>query len=457
MKTMLYLLSENPEGDRSTVPIQPEDCLFAGSGSGCHVKLSGDNIAAIHCVFWMDLDGSVHVQDRGKTNKTTLNGQPFDVAVFSEGDEILIGNCRLSISTAATAEPEVAVPVETTNWENHDLLSPANEVQDCPPETVVELDTPNEVDAPTISSALPALDEGWHFEEDEEEDTLISFENESNFHENEMLRMEVEQLRSELAQRDAQSPLNNGSQENDEALSPQATERLVLRLEELLDELQSSDDRIHKLEELLRLSDSATQAEQQERKQLESWVAGIEDRVCQKEAESVAELEHANQQLQIANTRIRDLETRLEKVINSGNHQDTTAVKEFQQQLERAQTQYQQVMDENAQLKSQLEEQRAPGRSQAEFEALEEKLMQLEVAKSRERAEMARQRAEMERMVHQLESNSKSQIKLQDADTRVRAMQLHLRELHDQEQQEKKERSLGTRISQLFSRTKLNK
>ena len=111
--------------------------------------------------------------------------------------------------------------------------------------------------------------------------------------------MEVDQLRFELAERDAQVQKlsSNRAQpefdddENDE------TVRLVNRLEELLDELQTSDERVRGMEELLRASDQATQAEREERCHLESWVEEIEQRVAQREAESAAELSRLQMRL----------------------------------------------------------------------------------------------------------------------------------------------------------------
>ena len=478
MNDSLFLLVENPTGDRSTISLEPDAYLFAGSGSGCHVPLCGTNISPIHCMIWMESDDTVHVQDKDTTGQTMMNGKPIKTAPMVLGDELTIGEYRLSLTTNevtvnATSfiqEPpsqecaDVATATDTWSTNNEAAEPMSNESvyepEEVMPEPAAELETQEDTAFAPPSPAPSPENEGWDFDFAPEEDTWDAMEGESNCQENEvqMLRMEVEQLRFELAERDAQMTQMDQPVDCDheESHAPE-TEKLVMRLEELLDELQGSDDRVQQLEELLRLSDTATEAEKQERQQLENWVGEIEDRVSQRESESVAELERANQQLQFSQKRIQDLETRIDKVLNSSDHVDSGAVKEFQQQLQRAQAQYQQVNEENLQLKSQLEEQQRAVRAEEEFETLQQKLLEMEVNTSRERAEMARQRAELEKLRHELEESSKSRTDLEDSNSRVRAMRLHLREVHEQEQKEKKERSLGARISRLLSRTSRKK
>ena len=59
-------------------------------------------------------------------------------------------------------------------------------------------------------------------------------------------------------------------------LTRMETERLVVRLEELLEELKLSDERTKTLEDLLRLCEEANLAEKEERLQVEKWLSEVE-------------------------------------------------------------------------------------------------------------------------------------------------------------------------------------
>ena len=112
----------------------------------------------------------------------------------------------------------------------------------------------------------------------------------------ELLRAEIRELQCELAERDAQLneflnvPTDAGFASNDLDESTDES-ALANRLEELLDELTKSDERSALLEEMLRASEEATAEEQEERRQLDSWVGDIEQRVSQRESEWQAEID----------------------------------------------------------------------------------------------------------------------------------------------------------------------
>src|SRR5262249_20519762 len=90
----------------------------------------------------------------------------------------------------------------------------------------------------------------------------------------ELLRAEVSQLEQELADRDARlaeltAAVTAGeSAGGDHAESSPDTLALVARLEQLLDELERKDERTAALEEMLRVAEEASRAEQEERCQI---------------------------------------------------------------------------------------------------------------------------------------------------------------------------------------------
>ena len=86
---------------------------------------------------------------------------------------------------------------------------------------------------------------------------------------------------------------------------------------------------------------------------------------------------------------------------------------------------------------------------------LKQTIMQLEMAASRERAEVARERAELTRIKSELEQKCQTTKLDSDAEFRLKAMRDHLREIHSEEEIERekqRQQSLSGRISSLFTR-----
>ena len=109
--------------------------------------------------------------------------------------------------------------------------------------------------------------------------------------------------------------------------------RLENRLEELLQELQSTDQRVRGMEELLRVSDQATQAEQEERSHLERWVTEIERRVANREAESLAEVQRISTRFEEAKQRLELTELQLKKVIQLKSNDTGDSGNDFLEKL----------------------------------------------------------------------------------------------------------------------------
>ena len=284
----------------------------------------------------------------------------------------------------------------------------------------------------------------------------------------ELLRMEVEQLRFELADRDRVIAELKSQRDADSSGSPidhEETLKLVNRLEELLDELKASDQRVHSLEELLRLSDQATQAEQEERRQLENWVGEIEVRVEQHDAEKQAEIERLNSMLDESKSRLRQAHGQLKQMLAAQESESGAGVSdEARQLIQQCRGQIEQLQDQLAAAQAENEELKArPAASPEDTQAreqlseLQQQLAELQVSSSRERAEMARKHAELERMRDELQEKLSSAREIGQGDSRIKAMREHLREIHEQEKQQREEdrqSSLGGRIARLLSRTK---
>ena len=238
------------------------------------------------------------------------------------------------------------------------------------------------------------------------------------------------------------------------------TVQLVNRLESLLEELQDSDARVRGLEDMLRASDQATQAERDERKQLESWVTEIEERVRQRESESEAELARLQALLSEVTFRHKQTQHQLRQVLQSkdstgtANDASNELVLKLREQVEELEQRLEESSQENSTLQQRVSEADKQGGGEIEIRALEQKLLQQEVESSRERAEMARQRAELEALRGELEDKLRSAKNTGNGDARLQAMREHLREIHAEEksvQEQKRQRSLSGRISRLLN------
>lgn len=269
----------------------------------------------------------------------------------------------------------------------------------------------------------------------------------------ELLRAEIDELQTALAQRDEQidsllaerAPESPRDDTND---LEQRSEAMLQRLQDLLDEVEGHDERVATLEELLRSSEEANQAEQEERAQLDAWVGDIERRVVQREEEWKAETDALRRQ--IAQTR-RERDQAQQKLREAANPGEApAALQETLDQLQRQNGQLQQDLDAAGKEISGLRQQLEQSESREE-ESLRE-----------ERAAIARERAEVARLRHELQQQAmmentlpppKTQADCELAD-RLETLRDHLKEIHEAERREQSqlESVLGVRISRLWKR-----
>ena len=506
-----YLLITGPGGESATVALEANNSLFAGSGTNCRICLQGHGINPIHCMFCIDENSVLRVQDWNTDGRTLVNGQSVATeTTVNSGDRIQIGDYVIQpvLSPQDQQRVENTLPDTSSQMESAEISdSGLDSMAEIPTDSgdFAAVDSPvEEVPASSVQEpnalaaelSIPETEtsaDAFEFDVDADQDLNLDWESEltngfgtDSFgledsqqpdaaqgfvdprdEELEMLRMEVEQLRFELAERDVQSPFQNDnladqancSNQEQNFVDDDQTAQLVNRLEELLVELQSSDERVRGLEELLQFSDQAAQAEQEERQQLESWVAEIEQRLSQREAESEAEMGRVLNRLKEAQAQHHQVETQLKKVLQSKGHKLSEASKDLIQksrnQIQELQQRLEASKEENERLRQQMTSSEGEVKAREELQQMEQKLMQLEVETSRERADLARQRAELETLKDELNQKLNSTHDEDTADSRVRAMRQHLRDIHEEErtaEEEKRQRSLGGRISRLLHR-----
>lgn len=462
------------DGKSFNYVLENDSSVFVGSSSTCGLRLNGKGVEDIHCMLLMS-EGQLKVHG-WHTGSTLLNEKPIDEeADLTQGDKLKIGGHQLIVGPTSSlsntdsiqvVEPDVATkPVQQLEQAQLQIQQLPRDVQ--------PVESPSEPAQPEPISSLPDVGQSnTNHEEDEmifdfsfdpandrEDDSFQTSAGVSDSHDL-VLQREVEQLRMELAQRDQEiAELHNqggAAVEDDET-----TVRLVNRLEDLLAELENSDQRALKLEQLLRLSDEATQAEREERSQLESWIREIEQRVAQRESESEAQQERLQVKLDETRSQLERAEAQVQRVLQSGVEEhgaaDEAVVKELQTQNEELRSRLQRLSDESQSLRDQLENSDELEEAREEVERLEQQMLQMEIETSRERAEIAREKAVVRRTQDEMEKQMRDQAEMSDSDTRLTAMRQNLRERYEKEKAEREEqrnRGLGGRISQLLKSVK---
>lgn len=218
------------------------------------------------------------------------------------------------------------------------------------------------------------------------------------------------------------------------------------RIRDLLQEAQLSDQRIAVLEDQLLAAESAQAAQTEERQCLEAWLQDIECKFTSREDEHAAEVDLLRQSLATRQSDIQQLHQRLELIASSSD-----AKLEIVPVLE-------ELRSANQQLKEQLEAANARCReletnlaatAEQHSEAVRMELAEL----ARERAELARQRHELVNQISQVSIPTKNAAS-EDSEMacRLRALREHLREIHNQDQQNRSETSFTSRITSLWQR-----
>ena len=291
--------------------------------------------------------------------------------------------------------------------------------------------------ASQVSDEFDSPQEPWGSSRSVEQETI------------DLLKYEIENLQHEIAQRDhriAELDRRSVPEEGVEGFSDESSielAKLATRLEELLDELDRSDTRIAELQEALRCSEEAAQAEREERRQLEAWVVDIERRIGERENEWQAERSELQQRLQNLATRGESLP---QNPPSGGSPADTRELESLRQENQSLQAQLEQLRQEQVTSPSTPE---PPAETLVPSSLREE---QIQIA--RDRAALARQQAEVVNARAELQRLAEIRQREESVgDARLRTFRDHLREIHIQEQQQKPaELSLGARIAQIWHR-----
>jgi hypothetical protein len=505
-----YLIVAGSNPTPEVAKLATGSSVFVGSGSNCKIELVDDQVQQIHCMVWLEGDNVLKVQD-WNTGTTFLNDSPVtDEMEMKSGDVLTVGSHRLT--AVLDREFHFGIAVELLNGgadlganPESDPTSQEQVQEQAEVEAEAEIDEAQQNLESTVqesvatvpvsasvgfSSDLPAevncnetgQSSGFTYDIDADLDDSEN-ENHTNFNfssvpqdlgfafsdasegleddELSLMRMELEQLRFELADRESQIQSlkqSQASSNSSDSLNEQETLKLVTRLEDLLDELSSSDQRVNGLEELLRVSDQATAAEKEERLQLEKWVTEIEQRVGQREEESQAEIGRLSRRLQDTTKELEQSANQIQSLAtNGGNNTDEqqAAVTALAEQVESLREKLRESREENQELYKRPAVAADEVDLADKLKVTEDELVRLKVEMSRERAETARRHAELEGIRDELEERLRNVKSADHGDSRIQTMREHLREIHAKEEAEKADKltnGLGGRIANLLTR-----
>ncbi len=275
-----------------------------------------------------------------------------------------------------------------------------------------------------------------------------------------LLQVELDFLRSELAERDERlrmledlTEFDGGEDVSEETVTAAEAEKLVGRLEQLLAELDQSDTRIAALTELLQTSEDALQTAGEESRQLEGWLCEVDRRVGQWEQEWHAERDAMSKTI----TELTEQRDRAEHQLATGDT-DVASGAARDELVLRLREEYSRLKDEFLKAEQELDESRSrlQDASVADTEqriatavdaALREERLQL----AQENASLARERAALARQQDEIALQLDRQGQTVDsADHKIRAFREHLREIHEADPQRPSAPTMSQRMGKLW-------
>ena len=448
--------------------------LIVGNSNACGLAVSHPSISERHSILrWAD--GVLALSDWHSDAGTFVNDEQISAEVtLQANDRVRLGEIELQVAFPAetTEKNPSALPLQSAGASGEAATDSATE--SAATTTGKPLAAKPNVLVQQLEKQLAELTEENRQLQEELENQLsmqsdfgstsstpevpADWSDENNAAQLGELQDEVIRLEAELAERERE--LDEWASQGEAIVDPSETAALVDRLEKLLEELGQADHRVNSLEDLLRASDEAHAAELEERKQITNWLDEIESRVAQRDHEWQAQIRKLQGQLELATSQLKKSEAgRVQDARAAGDEHVArleTQVVELREecrdlagQLQNAHEQIETLEQKNRELSGETEDGEIP-------HAFREFLRTKELELAQERAELARAKAELGRL--QQDPNPKMQVAdaVGNSDIRVRALREHLKEIHDQEEQEKSERknnrSLASRIASLWQR-----
>ena len=450
-KTVATLHLDRPDQPRTSGIIREDQCLAVGTDPSNDICLIDDDVATTHCMI-AARGGNVTVRDCFSAAGTFVDQVRIRELQLQTDAIIQIGRTKITVQlnrvSSSLSPIEERRPLNTPPAPVSPPISsarpPAPAVDSVDVQKQTHTSPPSEPLLDKINQLETQLQDA-QAEINVLQSRLISvpdaaFPVADPYQEEmlELLRAEILDLQTALADRDhdhTAQVVDSDFDRNDQLSKPDA-EKLVTRLEQLLQELQQRDDQIATLTDLLEATEAANRAEQEERSQIDSWLHDIEQRCGDREQEWRSQ----QAKLQGELNSVAEERDQAQAALNV----DSSSVK-----LEAAQNVMRSLREtaETQREKLNAAEQEI-SRLRRELEAAvqgppREERMQL----AEERSEIARLRQELEH-----ERQRKQNPAANDDNLKLKALRQHLNEIHEQEKKEREERRLSSRIARLWNR-----
>ena len=494
---MLYRLQVfGPDGAVFQHELKPGHVLIVGSSAACGLRLDHRSVSGMHCSMEPDDEG-IKLRDWSSDEGTFVDTSRVETEIYVQpGSEIRIADYRLvvhgvpltarrSMTTDVASPPPIPVQVEPADvtLEQGAFLSDEPFSSDTDRSSLIHHD---DIPSDAIDNSWSSRDSSepeWNrdfdpwdspdepnFSHPTERDALESHGTSASGYDrdafrddtNELLQAELEFLRAELADRDARlhdletdSRSTIGVEPIADTISKDEAESLVGRLEQLLIELDEKDEQIATLSDLLRDSEDAVEAADEERQQMETWIGEVERRVGQWQEEWHAERDRLKQSID----EVTEQRDRAEQQLASGGAAAAPAQSTSEEFLQQIREEYSRLKEkflaleqDREQLQSQLENVGKTDIEQRLKAAVDAALREERLELAQEKAAIARLKSEVAKQQEDFESRSlrNDDDHKDSADLRIRAFREHLREIHETDPRPVQAPSFADRMGKLW-------
>lgn len=441
---------------------------LVGSGGGCHIQIPDATVAERQCLIEFRNE-QLSVHNWNPDSPTRINGATFDEPTeVTSRDVLSFGSYQMNFgrpaespvaaaaveSTApqSSLEQEPAAPSSTVESSASDGLPLTYADRTVADNTVEPSDTETaplsvddrfaEFDEAPSAAATPAGKPADAVDETSVEDSTIS-----------LLHSEIEFLQKELEERETTiSEMRSHSASR--SLEEVAVSASSNRMEDLLFELQMSDERLSNLEHELRILEELQAAEADEKRQIEAWVGDIEARIARREEESEAEIGVLRSRLERESQERVATQNRADATLTAGGDmQLAEELNRLRQEHEATKRKLDESTDRCRQLEQQVAEHSQSG-DQAAIEArIEQALRQERLTIAQERAAISRREHDITARLKEMEAHMEmesSHTKVNEVDEKFHVFREHLKELHKEDMADYRPPSMGQRLMKLW-------
>ena len=446
-ETVATLHVNRPGRPRSSQGIREDECLAVGSDPGADICVPDDDIASTHCMI-ISRCGIITIRDCFSETGTFVDRVRVREIQLQTDAELRVGKTTISVKLIHSTPQALYIGDFSTPDPQPTLKTSSITSASIPPAVKPEsTENPSAEDSCRLISNLESQLQQANAEIEVLQNrltsvTVVAVPKVDPYEEEmlDLLRAEILDLQNLLADRDQSSVQRSSATDlnadTENILSKPDAEKLVERLEQLLQELQQRDEQIATLTELLENAEAANRAEREERSQIDSWLHDIERRFCDREHEWLEQ----RTKLQSEMEAIAAERDRAEAALNA----NSSNIK-----LEAAQNVVTSLRDTAESQRQKLQN------AEQTIAKLQRELESAKHARPREeRMQLAEERSEIARLRQELEAERQRKQKpaVNDENLKFQALRQHLNEIHQQEQQEREERKLSSRIARLWHR-----